>query len=291
MKFSIVIPTYNRAGLLEKCLSSILHQDYPKNKYEVIIINDGSIDSTEKIIKNFIKKHKNIKYFKQKNKGHAVARNLGFSKAKYKIIVSTDDDCSVDKYWLKRIEETFKIFPHAGAVGGSIVNNINTNLANASHLLNFAKWDNHSGIFEVNDIPTANIAYRKEAIKDISFRLDEKKFGYRDALFNYRLIKKGKKIIFNPKIKVYHNKKFFNINDFLKVQRRHGFGFLEEGYKVHGTLGKTLIRFKILNLFCPRLLAVFMDSLRSKRSLRNFILLFPILVRGEFERSKSIYFS
>lgn len=72
-KFSIIIPCYNVEKFLERCLDSIYNQSY--DLFEVIIINDGSFDNTEEIIKKYMNKYDNIKYLKQENKGLANVRN------------------------------------------------------------------------------------------------------------------------------------------------------------------------------------------------------------------------
>lgn len=90
MKLSVIIPVYNAERYLERCLASIIEQDY-ENK-EIIIVNDGSTDNSEKIIKDFMKNYTNIIYIKQDNKGQAYARNIGITKAKGQLITFVDSD-------------------------------------------------------------------------------------------------------------------------------------------------------------------------------------------------------
>lgn len=89
MKFSIIVPVYNVEKYLKRCLDSIINQSY-KN-FELIIINDGSTDSSEEIIKSF--KDSRIKYFKQENKGLSITRNKGVEVASgdYLLFVDSDD--------------------------------------------------------------------------------------------------------------------------------------------------------------------------------------------------------
>lgn len=91
MRFSIIVPVYNVEKYLDKCLNSIFSNTY-KN-YEVIIINDGTKDNSEKIINKYIKKYKNIIYIKQDNKGLSSARNEGVNKATgdYLLFIDGDD--------------------------------------------------------------------------------------------------------------------------------------------------------------------------------------------------------
>lgn len=88
---SVVIPVYNKELYLEKCISSIVNQSY--NNIEIIVVNDGSNDDSEKIINDWYEKDKRIKYFKQSNKGVAVARNKGIleSSGEYLYFIDADD--------------------------------------------------------------------------------------------------------------------------------------------------------------------------------------------------------
>ena len=76
---SIIIPTYNRKSFLIHAINSVLNQTY--QNLELIIIDDGSSDKTENIIK---KKYPKIKFYKQKNKGVSAARNKGIKMASCK---------------------------------------------------------------------------------------------------------------------------------------------------------------------------------------------------------------
>jgi glycosyltransferase involved in cell wall biosynthesis len=75
--FSIIIPTFNRADKLDIPIKSILNQEF-KN-WELIIIDDGSIDKTKELVASF--NQNNIHYFHQNNRGKSAARNLGITKA------------------------------------------------------------------------------------------------------------------------------------------------------------------------------------------------------------------
>jgi len=89
--FSIIIPTYNNAHLINHTIDSVLDQTY-KN-YEIIIVDDGSNDDTETIVANKINLFEAINYFRKENGGVSSARNLGVknSKGKYLIFLDSDD--------------------------------------------------------------------------------------------------------------------------------------------------------------------------------------------------------
>ena len=96
-KYSIVVPVYNVEEYIEKCINSILKQDY--HDFEIIIVNDGSTDGSKDIIDEIAKKHPEIiKVIHQKNKGLGGARNTGLEQARgeYVWFVDSDDTIRAD---------------------------------------------------------------------------------------------------------------------------------------------------------------------------------------------------
>lgn len=89
---SVVIPTYNKKDFLEITLSALGLQTYPRDKYEVVIINDGSTDGTDPFVPS-LKVPYQINYTRQENRGRSAARNSGIEKAEGKTIIFIDDDC------------------------------------------------------------------------------------------------------------------------------------------------------------------------------------------------------
>ena len=89
---SIVLPCFNAERYIEEAIRSLLHQTY--QNIEIIIINDGSVDSSEKVIKSF--DDKRIKYYYQSNRGQCAASNFGFSKSIGKYIKFYDADDVLD---------------------------------------------------------------------------------------------------------------------------------------------------------------------------------------------------
>ena len=91
---SIIVPVYNAEKYLDKCIASLVNQT--KQELEIVLINDGSTDNSEKIIKKY--KDTRIKYFKNKNQGIGKTRNFGIEKAngKYIMFVDSDDYIELD---------------------------------------------------------------------------------------------------------------------------------------------------------------------------------------------------
>ena len=120
IKYSIIIPTYNRAGLLKQGLEAVAAQTVPRYMYEVIVINDGSRDYTNRVAEEFQKNHPeiNFTYLKQKNHGVSHARNQGIKRAKGEIIFFTDDDCVVPENWIETLANGYRRHPEVAGAGG-----------------------------------------------------------------------------------------------------------------------------------------------------------------------------
>lgn len=95
-KLSIIIPVYNTEKHLKKCFDSIINQN--NSEIEVVIVNDGSTDNSEVIIKEYTSKYKDVfTYYKKDNTGVSDTRNFGVEKASGKYIMFLDSDDYIDK--------------------------------------------------------------------------------------------------------------------------------------------------------------------------------------------------
>lgn len=92
MKLSIIVPVYNVADYLPKCLDSLLAQDLPQSKYEIIVVNDGSTDNSGEIAQQYADQYENIMLINQANQGLSGARNTGIKQAKGDYIQFVDSD-------------------------------------------------------------------------------------------------------------------------------------------------------------------------------------------------------
>ena len=103
--YSIIIPSFNRADEIDILIDSLMQLDFPVERFEVIIADDGSKDETESVVCDYQKKTKfRLHYFSQQNQGPGAARNLGMSKAKGDFFVFVDSDVSVPSHWLTNID-------------------------------------------------------------------------------------------------------------------------------------------------------------------------------------------
>ena len=92
-KLSIVVPAYNMENYIARCLDSIFISQEPEERYEVIVVNDGSKDKTKDIVNEYLPKHQNLTLISQENQGLSAARNAGLERitGDYVWFVDSDD--------------------------------------------------------------------------------------------------------------------------------------------------------------------------------------------------------
>lgn len=111
MKLSIIIPAYNVEEYIPYCLESIYEQQASDNDFEVIVVNDGSTDSTANKVKGFQEKHNNLTLLTQKNQGASAGRNNGLRHAKGDLIWYVDSDDKITEGSIEKIFFYFNQYP------------------------------------------------------------------------------------------------------------------------------------------------------------------------------------
>lgn len=146
---SFIVPVFNGEKTLEQCLNSIQKIDFPKNKFEIIVVNNNSTDKTQDIAQKFP-----INLVTENNQGRSYARNRGAMVARGEILAFIDCDCTIDEMWAT---ELLKLFKHdfIGAAQGAIIP-----IGSAQNSLNkfrFRRVHNYTnGSFIVLDVLTSN---------------------------------------------------------------------------------------------------------------------------------------
>ncbi len=134
LEFSIVIPTYNRPQRLSDCLKALSQLDYPRDRFEVIVVDDGSSTDLLPVVLPF-QSRLHLTLLKQSNAGPAAARNTGAAIASGQCLVFTDDDCMPKPNWLSALSDSFATSPHC-LVGGQTLNALlNNTYSTTSQLL------------------------------------------------------------------------------------------------------------------------------------------------------------
>lgn len=126
MKISIIICTYNRSHLLRLCLKSLLEQTIDSFEFEVIVVDNNSIDDTKVIAAEFVKSFQHFQYIFEPNTGLSFARNTGYQYATSDWILYLDDDAKAFPNMVERAIYTTKKY-HFPCFGGIIISYFNKN--------------------------------------------------------------------------------------------------------------------------------------------------------------------
>jgi glycosyltransferase involved in cell wall biosynthesis len=203
---SVLLTVRNVEKFIADCIKSLLDQTH--KDFEIIIVDDCSNDHTRQEIETF--NDKRIKYFRNRLwLGLSPSRNESLKYAKGEYVFFTDGDCTVSRNW---IEEGLKCMKHSNYVGAE---------GKTYYVSEGYKPTRSDDVVENKNggqFMTCNIVYRKSAINSVGGF--DNRFTYmedRDLAFG---VAKLGKIIFNPKMVVYHKKKTLNPKQFVQTGRR-----------------------------------------------------------------------
>lgn len=203
--FSIVIPTYNRPERLATCLESISNVEYGRDRFEVIVVDDGSQISVEPVVARFYDQF-NLTLITQINAGPAQARNTGAAKAKGNFLVFTDDDCTLASDYLQKLEVSVIKTPDY-LIGGRTLNALENNLySTASQALIDYLYDYYNtGSKQSNFFASNNFAMPTQHFNalggfDTTFPLA----AGEDREFCDRWLRHGYKMTYAPEVQIYH---------------------------------------------------------------------------------------
>lgn len=241
---SAIVPSFNSKRTIRETLNAILKQK-TKFAFEVIVV-DSSNDGTGDIIE---KEFPSVRLFRLERQTYpGSGRNLGVMRATGKYVAFTDSDCVPDPDWLERIVINFEKH-ETDAVGGCVINGYpQSPTAWVSHLIEFNEWTERMPEGFVKNIPTCDIAYRRQIFFDRRLSFTDI-FPSEDTIFNWTLIEKGGKIYFDPKIRVLHLSRV----GFTKLFR-HQFTLGQASAEARRTTtlpGRIFVRHPVLSLILP----------------------------------------
>lgn len=192
---SVVVPTYKRPQMILRCLNSLGDQDFDRNRFEILVVDDGSKDETKDSVGKWAKQHPDIEftYIAQDNSGPASARNRGIEKARAEIIAFTDDDCEVDRSWLSAIYKYLNKNPNKLGVGGVTYTDPEKTTPLTSQIVNSIE----------SDFPTCNVAYRARDLRAIGGFDESYPVTNEDIDITWRMAERGE-LGFEKNMRVKH---------------------------------------------------------------------------------------
>ncbi len=218
-KVSIVVASYNGDRTLKACLESLEQLNYPD--YEVILVDDGSTDSTREIA--FLRPR--VRYVRhESNRGLSVARNTGIAAASGEIIAFTDSDCRADPDWLHYLVGDLLAGDFAGIGGPNLLPPEDSSVAAA--VMASPGGPAHVMLTDVQaeHVPGCNMAFFKWALSEIGGFDPIFRQAGDDVDLCWRVQQAGHKIGFSPAGFVWHYRRS-TVGDYLRQQ--HGYGEAE----------------------------------------------------------------
>ena len=199
MKVSVIVPAYNAQKTIGQCIDALLAQTYPRESYEVIVVDDGSTDGTTDVVKAY-----QVKYLYQRNQGPATARNIGVREAQGEIILFTDSDCVPFNNWIEEMVEPFKN-KEVVAVKGAYKTRQKSMTARFAQLEFEERFEMLKKAESIDMVDTYAAGFRKDIFLlmggfDPYFPVANNE----DTELSYRMSKLGYKMVFNPDAIVYH---------------------------------------------------------------------------------------
>lgn len=212
---SVIVCCYNAASTLDECLRSLQKLEYPR--YEVIVVDDGSLDGTHEIAAKY-----NVCCIRVPNGGLSKARNIGIEASQGEIIAFIDSDAYADRDWLYYMVSALDEH-QAAAVGGPNLSPpedgfcaqcVDQSPGNPTCVLVDNECAEH--------IPGCNMAFRKEAFHAVGLFDAQHRAAGDDVDLCWRLLVADKKIVYHPSAVVWHHRRP-TIRGYLRQQKGYGY--------------------------------------------------------------------
>lgn len=200
---SVVVATRNRAMLLRRCLASLQAQTYPRDRYEIIVVDDGSTDGTPEEAAALAQAWEGtLRVLRMAHGGPARARNAGIRASRAEIVAFTDSDCGVAANWLQQLVRTLEHDAGDG-VGGPIVTAATRSWV-ARYLDAAAFYRHRVRHGQIDYLLTASAAFRRAALEAVGGFSERAGAWGEDADLSFRLRRYGYRLLLAPKGIVTH---------------------------------------------------------------------------------------
>jgi len=211
---SVVIPTHNGWHHLRRCLPTLYALDYPREKVEIIVVDNASGDDTDKAL---AKEYPSVRVISQDTNHYARANNLGIVAAGGDYIALLNNDTEVESAWLRELVNVIHPNPTIGAVGSKVLL-----MSGLIHTTGQYEQPNHhwgdrgfeaedAGQYEdIEEMPSlcgVAVLYRRACIDDVGLQDERFVAYYEDVDYSLRCRKKGWKLFYVPRSVVHH---FYN---------------------------------------------------------------------------------
>ncbi len=228
---SVIIPMYNAASYVGRCLDSVLNQDYPPDKVEILVVDGASTDSSAAIVRNFMREHPRIRLLPNPMRRVCHAFNVGIRDSKGDVIIFVGCRGVLDRTFVTKCIENLRNVREAAAVGGVTRMGYENFMEKAIGLALSCPFGVSTARYryaaEAHFTDTAGKsstgvnfgAYRREVLEEVGGADEDMIFADDDEL-NWRILKAGHRMFMDPEIKY-----FYYPRDSMRALSRQYFGY------------------------------------------------------------------
>lgn len=228
---SVVVPTWNRAALLADTLACLKRQDYPPEKFEIIVVDDGSTDATAEVVRQFDDGGApRLSYVRLEHQGLNAARNAGISASTGDPVCFTDDDVDLPSGWLGILVEGARRYPEAGCLGGPVrvrFESAPPRYCGMEPMDWIGELDHGPHEQQVQHVHGCNLSIRRWAVQRVGGFNESLPIYWEELEWERRLGHAGIPIIYLPSAWIWHRRTRSDVarGKLLKRRIRHGIGF------------------------------------------------------------------
>jgi cellulose synthase/poly-beta-1,6-N-acetylglucosamine synthase-like glycosyltransferase len=199
-RYSVIVPAYNAAGTIERCLQALLHQSVPAASYEVLVVDDGSTDDTARLVSRWP-----VRLLLQPHAGPASSRNYGARAASGRYLLFTDADCAPIPTWIEQISRPLETDPKVAGVKGVYRSCQRGLIARFVQLEFEAKYAHLRRQRSIDFVDTGSAAFRAEAFWALGgFEPQFLAPSNEDTQLSFGLVSRGWRLVFADQAAVYH---------------------------------------------------------------------------------------
>jgi len=267
---SVIVPTHNSESTIQRCIRSLISQSFPREQFEIIVVDDGSKDKTTTLAKETGADQIIVTEPCYVGK----ARNIGVQKAKTNFLAFIDSDCEADDDWLKTISKELESFE---AIGGSVKNgNPQSLLAWAEYFVEFGSFNEFVKRSPAFTMMGCNFACTREAYMKAGCQTES--FASEDFLFSQSLKDIGIKPMLIPEMSIKHLCRT-KLDKVFSNQKRNGKYYVQLRRTIptiqHSSLKNS--RWLIPVGFVRKFGACMISAIEAKK-FGKFILAFPFII-------------
>jgi len=223
---TVIVAVRNEEKYIRECLDSLMAQDYPLDRYEVLIVDGRSTDGTRKIVESYAKTHKNVKLVDNPRVNAAAGRNIGIAEARGEVLIMFSGHARAEGNFISTL--TLKLMASdssvAGVGCGFEIPPDDIFIARSVGLAMGSRFGGYGTTFQRREkeqfVDSSITAYRKGIFEEVGLH-DEKFVVGQDGELNLRIRKAGHKFLYTPKTTVYHHKRG-SLSKFFKQMFNYG---------------------------------------------------------------------